>query len=327
MFLFVALSLLLGTSVIDGNTTILGSSGVNLNLPIGLALYGDAENESLVVVDQATNQVIRIENVNSPNKNVSLLIRNWYPNQSMYGPYAVLLDITSTIDVYVTDSGFNRVVMFSSMQTVNPPPRVVAGVTGVIGTTLDKFNRLTGITKDSQNRLYILDQQNHRVTRWAPNATAGVLIAGTGTGQGGPMGLYWPAGIYLDEIHSFLYVADQVNHRIQRFRLNGTPPYNGTTVAGGFGPGSGSHQLHGPTDVWVSKQTGAIYIADFGNSRIQRWNQNASAGVTLAGSPTGAPGSSNGLLYYPFALIINSEETHMYVSDAGNHRVQRFSLI
>jgi DNA-binding beta-propeller fold protein YncE len=106
--------------------------------------------------------------------------------------------------------------------------------------------------------------------RWVPNATAGVIIAGKNTPGSDSMSLYGPRGIFLDQNNSLLYVADLSNNRIQVFHLNGTPSYDGTTVADGNGPGSGSHQLDGPCDIWVSSKTGAIYIADTFNNRIQR---------------------------------------------------------
>jgi sugar lactone lactonase YvrE len=109
--------------------------------------------------------------------------------------------------------------------------------------------------------------------------------------------------------------------------LTGSPPYNGTTIAGGYGVGSGSHQFNTPADVWVSKTTGAIYIADQYNNRIQRWTKGASTGVTLAGSPNGSAGTDSTHLFFPYSLVINADQTRMYVSDSWNKRIQRFDLI
>ena len=36
---------------------------------------------------------------------------------------------------------------------------------------------MRSIAIDSENNLYVLDQ-NRRVTKWAPNATEGVIVAG-----------------------------------------------------------------------------------------------------------------------------------------------------
>ncbi len=218
-------------------------------------------------------------------------------------------------------------MLFYSMQTINPSPKAIAGVTGSCGTTPNKLHGPKGIFLDSEKNLYVADTSNNRIMRWAPNATSGILIAGQNMTGNNSMSFNVPVGIFIDENNSLLYVADANNHRIQLFKLNGTPPYNGTTVAGGNGPGSGSHQLNHPRAVWVSSKTGAIYIADTSNNRIQRWNQGATTGVTIAGSPNGITGTDATSFNAPYNLILNSNETQMYVSDTGNNRIQRFDLI
>jgi DNA-binding beta-propeller fold protein YncE len=132
-----------------------------------------------------------------------------------------------------------------------------------------------------------------------------------------------PYGLYLDETNDYLYIADYNNHRIQRYQLNATA--TGTTVAGGNGAGPGSNQLNQPGGVYVSKKTGDIYIADQDNNRIQRWNQGATAGVTIVGI-TGVSGTNATMLNAPVHVMLNANETYLYVSDTNNHRVQRYNM-
>jgi sugar lactone lactonase YvrE len=309
-FVFKALSVLSGTTIADQNTVIQGSLTVGLNFPFGLTMYGVMGNESLIIADLSAQQVLDMKNVDSNDTTVSVLARNWTGG-----------------DLYVSDNRNFRVVLFSSMKIGNPLPKVVAGVTGRAGSAPNQFSAPMGITLDGQKNLYVADFFNSRIMLWRPNATFGILIIGNGTNGSDSMSLNQPSGIFLDQDNSLLYVADTNNHRIQVFHLTGSPPYNGTTVAGGNGPGSDSHQLNTPTDVWVSKKTGAIYIAEYGNNRIQRWNKGASTGVTLAGSPNGTSGIDSTHLYHPRSLVINADETRMYVSDSLNKRIQRFDLI
>jgi sugar lactone lactonase YvrE len=98
-------------------------------------------------------------------------------------------------------------------------------------------------------------------------------------------------------------------------------------VAGGNGAGSASNQLNHPNYIRLSNKTGAMYIVDYGNNRIQRWQQGATSGVTIAGNPYGHAGSNATMLSYPIGLAINANETQMYVTDATNSRIQRFQLI
>ena len=77
----------------------------------------------------------------------------------------------------------------------------------------------------------------------------------------------------------------------------------------------------------VSKKTGAIYVSDQGNSRVQRWYEDDSHGVTIAGSPQGLAGSTSFLLNNVNPVALNAEETYLFVSDRDNHRIQMFELV
>lgn len=292
-----------------------------------MSLYGAGENESLILVDYDARQIIQKNNINSENSTISIIVPN---NTNMTGfakPIFIFLDTRHSNDLYVSDYLRGFVIVFSSMQTMDPLPRKVAGINQTIGAGLHEIRNGMGIAIDRLQNLYVADFGNHRVMRWAPNATSGVVIVGVGSPSSSSMGLNWPAGIFLDENHSLLYVADYGNNRIQVYNLNATPPYNGITVAGGNGEGSGSYQLRSPFHVWVSKKTRAIYIADLFNNRIQRWSPGASSGVTVAGNLLGQSGSSRTMLNAPNSIVINNDETRLYVSDRHNRRVQRFDLI
>jgi DNA-binding beta-propeller fold protein YncE len=213
------------------------------------------------------------------------------------------------------------------MQSVNPPPRIVAGSGHIGGPGLNHLNLPRGVYVDSDHNVIVVSTYDDRVMFWPPNATFGMVLAGLGNSSNTSMGLNGPYGIGVDEQNSWLYVADAGNNRIQRYSLTGPWPANGTTVAGGYGAGSGSHQLNYPTGVKVSKKTGAIYIADWGNNRIQRWQPGATEGVTIAGDPYGTSGNSATQLSDPSGLALNTNETQIYVTDRSNNRIQRFQLI
>jgi DNA-binding beta-propeller fold protein YncE len=81
------------------------------------------------------------------------------------------------------------------------------------------------------------------------------------------------AGIYVDQQHNSLYVADFSNHRIQKFNLSDNG--SGITATGGNGYGSAANQLYNPLDLCVSQLNGAVYAPDYSNNSVQRWNINA----------------------------------------------------
>lgn len=76
-----------------------------------------------------------------------------------------------------------------------------------------------------------------------------------------------------------LYVADQQNHRIQKF-LFGTSI--GTTVAGNGKFGNSTSDLSFPSRILLDSNEN-LYIADTLNHRIQFWHKNGYNATTLAG--------------------------------------------
>ena len=77
----------------------------------------------------------------------------------------------------------------------------------------------------------------------------------------------------------------------------------------------------------ISKKTGAIYIADTANHRIQRWYIGDSQGVTIAGNPAGISGTDSAHLSYPRNVALSTDEKHLFVSDTANSRIQIFELV
>jgi DNA-binding beta-propeller fold protein YncE len=211
------------------------------------------------------------------------------------------------------------VYIWPTNQTI-PPNGIPGG-----NCSLSTVRGPTGITVDSVGNVYISSLYCNWITKWAPNATSSTLFAGSPTGNSGwdNVTLSAPYGLALDEVNSFLYVADRYNSRIQRFPLNGSGV--GVTVAGDLSTGTASNELYRPTDVYLSKLDGSLYIVDCYNNRIQNWAINATFGITVAGDPNGASGNTPYLLNRPYAFAFDNQEQYMYVSDSGNNRIQRFN--
>jgi DNA-binding beta-propeller fold protein YncE len=180
---------------------------------------------------------------------------------------------------------------------------------------------------DTAGNIYVASYTCHWITRWAPNATAVVRIAGSPTGSSGSSSvlLNCPYGVLLDEFNSMIYVADRYNDRVQRFPLDGSRIRG--TVAGGNGAGSAPNQLNFPTEIYRSKNGNFIHICDTYNYRVQRWQTKGTSGVTVAGSSTGLAGQTPYLLRAPYAFAFDPDEKYIFVSDTDNHRVHHFSLI
>jgi sugar lactone lactonase YvrE len=159
--------------------------------------------------------------------------------------------------------------------------------------------------------------------------TITTVAGGNGTGADS-IQLNYPYGIWLDR-NGNVYVSDQtnntnqysVNSRIQMFPTGSTSATGGITVAGGNGPGFGANQLYNPAGICMDS-SGNLYIADFGNDRIQEFpagSTSLSSGLTVAG------GNLQGNL--PFQLsdpedVFVDGSGNIYVADADNDRIQMF---
>ncbi|CAF0913916.1 unnamed protein product [Adineta ricciae] len=287
-----------GSSVVN-QITLTGQNGITMS-PNGMLYVADGANR-VVLFSQSDRVGTTVQSYGS-----------W--------PAFVFYDNRTSL-LYATVMQLNLVYIYPTNKTI--PPNGIS----YNNCSLQWLYRPSGIVVDSTGNVYISSYMCHWITKWAPNATTGILIAGSATGTLGSTSTTMSSSMNmaLDEANSVIYVADRFNNRVQRFPLNGMGI--GVTVAGGNGLGFAPNQLSQPTDVYLSKSKTVLYIADNANNRIQKWVINASMGTTIAGSAMGIAGSSTYLLNSAYALTVDSTETYLYVSDSNNNRIQRFPFL
>jgi len=204
------------------------------------------------------------------------------------------------------------------------PQSITAGVTVAggngNGNGANQLGYPSGVFVDATGAAYIVDNNNHRVQKWAVGATAGITVAG-GNGSGSAANqLKEPyGGLHVDG-DGAVYVVDNSNHRIQKWAVGATA---GTTVAGGNGFGSAANQLNKPTGVYVDA-AGAVYVADRLNSRVQKWAAGATSGITVAGG--NGRGTNPNQLSRPSGVFVDGAGA-VYIADqgVGAHRVQKWA--
>ena len=130
---------------------------------------------------------------------------------------------------------------------------------------------------------------------------------GTGDGQ-----LNFPTGVAVDGAGNVVYVADRLNHRVQKFDSAGVF----LTKWGTSGTGLG--EFASPSDVAVDG-AGNVYVVEAGNHRVQKFD---SSGTPLAA--WGSPGSGPGQFNAPEGIGADSSG-NVYVADTGNNRIQKFN--
>ncbi|CAM4977348.1 unnamed protein product [Rotaria socialis] len=145
--------------------------------------------------------------------------------------------------------------------------------------------------------------------KWSQN---GVTIAG-GHGQGGATNqLNSPIGLFVDDDQTVV-IADMMNHCIIQWKSGDTA--NGQVVAGGNGKGNGLHQLYGPIDVLIDKETDSLIICDNGNQRVVRWSRRS--------------GTTHGEVLIDYIAcygLAMDEQRYLYVSHHGKHEVRRYKF-
>ena len=207
-------------------------------------------------------------------------------------------------NVYASDSGGNRVNMWSMNLTSSQPVMLIG-------------NDCRDLFVDTNSTLYCCLDNMHQVVSKSLHDPTNTLtvVAGTGCPGSASNMLSSPRGIFVD-LNFTLYVADFYSNRVQRFTSG---QLNATTIAGDGAPGTIS--LYHPVDI-VLDGDGYIFIVDSYNNRII--GSGLDGFRCVAGCST-APGSASNQLSSPQSMSFDSNG-NIWVADMGNHRIQKFSL-
>ena len=125
--------------------------------------------------------------------------------------------------------------------------------------------------------------------------------------------------MWFDAEEQDLYIVECYRSRVIKCNIN----TNTTTIVAGITDidGSSNETLSYPYTLYVNNRKD-MYIADVNNQRIQKWTQNATSGITIAGQTRKAD-HSNASLYQPYDVIVD-KNGFTYIADMVNHRVLRW---
>ncbi|MBD2754973.1 immunoglobulin domain-containing protein [Spirosoma validum] len=133
-------------------------------------------------------------------------------------PSSVFVDGSGTI--YVTDQANQRVQKFPSNSTSVTDGITVAGGNG-LGSAANQLNTPYYVFVDNSGNIYVADFNNNRVQKFPSNstsATEGTTVAG-GNGAGSAANQFRnPSSVFANGSGT-MHVADQNNHRVQKYIL------------------------------------------------------------------------------------------------------------
>ena len=156
----------------------------------------------------------------------------------------------------------------------------------------------------SNDNVYTYDNSNSRVNMWSMNMTNSQPVMFTSGSC---------RDLFIDT-NSTLYCALDMLHHVVAKSLN--DPVNAlTTVAGTGSSGSTADTFIYPNGIFVD-QNYSLYVADYGNDRIQRFSSGQMSAVTIAGS--GAP--STIVLSRPVHVILDGDG-YAFIADSNNNRI------
>lgn len=209
-------------------------------------------------------------------------------------PKTVFVSITNTI--YVTASASGHLFIWSSGSNFSTP--IVA----------NNLNDAYGLFVTVNGEIYVDNNNNgnRQVSKLSSNATNKVLV----------MNVTSRCFSLFVDIYGGLYCSlDLENKVIRRSMMNGS--YNIETIAGNGNAGSEAHMLRWPNGIFVDKNL-KLYVADYGNHRIQLFQPGQINATTLIG--TGAPNTIT--LNGPIGIVLDADG-YLFIADYENHRIIR----
>jgi len=196
---------------------------------------------------------------------------------------------------------FALTAMMASAGYSDTPPTFVTSW-GEPGMGPGQFNGARDIALDDSGNVYVVDSQNNRIQRFAPN---GVFLSQWGSEGRGDGQLFFPEHIAI--FHDRVYVSENLNERVQTFTLDGL--HVGYLAILGTPPG--------PIDVDAN---GNVFLV---LPEVPIIGKLSSAGALL--TTWGTAGSGPGQFESPSGICVDRSNGEVWVTDGITERVQRFS--
>ncbi|CAF1684188.1 unnamed protein product [Rotaria magnacalcarata] len=220
----------------------------------------------------------------------------------------IFVDINYTL--YIADRDNNQIVRYYTNDTIGT---VVTG-NSTPGNSPSELNAPKGIAVDQYGAIIVADSSNYRIQRFPLGSTVGTTLAINST-----INILGQVRDLHINVNNEIFVTDSDYSHVLKYY-----PNNGVAVilAGNYGSGSAANQLSSSYGNFVDGNE-TLYVADYGNNRVQMYLIGATSGTTIAGI-TGSSGSSLMQLNGPIAVVVDNNG-YIYVADYGNSRIIKWT--
>ena len=196
-----------------------------------------------------------------------------------------LIFINSNNSIYIPNQKTNEILIWNNDKLSKKIPSSLSNPSSIFVT--------------NNGDIYVGNQVNHgRIDKWIrENETwTSVMINVTSTCY----------AIFID-IYESLYCSVYYNHRVEKKWSNGA-----TAIVAG----SELNSLNHPWGIFVDINLD-LYVADFGNNRIQLFRRNQRNGITVAGNGSAKLTIE---LFHPTGIVLDGDR-HLFIVDQGNNRI------
>ena len=189
-----------------------------------------------------------------------------------WGPRGIAVDGNGA--VWVAEWGNHRIQVRDAGGTWRVAGGKAGGGGGSESRGVGEFSSPSGIAVDGNGAVWVADTGNNRIQVREPDGRWRVAFGKAG-GVAGESGsdageFDWPVGVAVDG-NSAVWVADWWNNRIQVREPDGRWRVADGKAGGGDGAyGRGAGEFNRPEGIAVDGN-GAVWVADSGNHRIQRY--------------------------------------------------------
>lgn len=351
-------TLVLGQSLFNTGTS--GISSTKLDTPQSVAI--DASG-NIWVADTQNNRLLQFASTAASGAAATLALGQpvmtsnypyWITGQMLNGAFAAT---EGSGRIYVADTLNNRVLWWES-STAYTNGRTADGVIGQPDLYSNRDNRSLaattgsntlsnplGVAVDASNNVWVVDNGNNRILRFAAPVAGVDAVADLVLGQanftdkarnrgGGTAAnsLSVPGSVAIDASGN-VWVADEYNSRVVRYPAPIASGMNadlalGQTSLTASTLGTGAATLRGPRSAAVLSD-GTVWVTDSGNNRVLKYISPATGGsadlvLGQANYTTATFGATAAELFFPYGVSV-STMGDVWVADEYNHRILRFS--